>query len=184
VNYEWDAKKDRSNYKKHGITFDHAARVFADPQRKEGYDPEHSGVEEDRYAAIGLALDRLLFVSFTEPGPESTRIISARKANVKRGGSIMEMVRHTHETLPQVSEEYLAGVDAIRDEDIDYSDIPEVTDFSRFRPWEERRMFKPVKVAVTCKLDADVVAWLKRDGKGYQTRLNGILRKAMSQSPS
>ena len=96
----------------------------------------------------------------------------------------MEMVRYTLETLPQVGEEYLARVDAIKDEDIDYSDIPEVTDFSRLRPWEERRMFKPVKVAVTCKLDADIVAWLKRDGKGYQTRLNGILRQAMAQSLS
>jgi len=96
----------------------------------------------------------------------------------------MGTVSYTLETLPKVSGEYLAGVDAIRDEDIDYSDIPEVTDFSGFRPWEERRMFRPVKVSVTCKLDADVVGWLKRDGRGYQTRLNGILREAMTQSLS
>ena len=96
----------------------------------------------------------------------------------------MGTVRYTLETLPQVGEEYLAHVDAIKDEAIDYSDIPEVTDFSRFRPWEERRMFKPIKVAVTCKLDADVVAWLKQAGKGYQTRMNSILRQAMLQSPS
>jgi uncharacterized protein (DUF4415 family) len=52
-------------------------------------------------------------------------------------------------------------------------------DFSGFRPREDRRLFKPIKVTVTCKLDADIVAWLKQDGKGYQTRLNTILRRAM-----
>ena len=99
-----------------------------------------------------------------------------------RGGIIMAMVRYTLKTLPPVSKEDLDRVDAIKDEDIDYSDIPEVTDFSNFRPWEQRQMFKPVKVAVTCKLDADIVAWLKKDGKGYQTRLNTILRQVMAHA--
>jgi len=96
----------------------------------------------------------------------------------------MKIVRYSSQVVPKPTKEDWDRVDAIKDEDIDYSDIPEVTDFSRLRPWEERRMFKPVKVAVTCKLDADIVAWLKRDGKGYQTRLNGILRQAMAQSLS
>ena len=94
----------------------------------------------------------------------------------------MGIVRHTIESLPPVSKEDLDRVDAIRDEDIDCSDIPEATDFSKFRPWEQRQMFKPVKVSVTCKLDADIVAWLKQDGKGYQTRLNALLRRAMTHA--
>jgi len=94
----------------------------------------------------------------------------------------MAIVRHTLKTLPKVSKKDLARVDAIKDEEIDCSDIPEATAFSNFRPWEQRQMFKPVKVAVTCKLDADIVAWLKQDGKGYQTRLNTILRKAMAHA--
>jgi uncharacterized protein (DUF4415 family) len=39
-----------------------------------------------------------------------------------------------------------------------------------------------MKEAVTVRLDADVVHWLKRDGKGYQTRLNAILRREMEKS--
>jgi uncharacterized protein (DUF4415 family) len=93
----------------------------------------------------------------------------------------MGIVRHTLKTLPPVSKEELDRVDAIKDEDIDCSDIPEITDFSGFRPWQERKMFKPIKQTITCKLDADIVAWLKQDGKGYQTRLNAILRQAMGQ---
>jgi uncharacterized protein (DUF4415 family) len=44
-------------------------------------------------------------------------------------------------------------------------------------------MYRPVKVTLTCRLDADIVAWLKQEGKGYQTRLNAILRQAMLNAP-
>jgi len=45
-----------------------------------------------------------------------------------------------------------------------------------------RMLYRPMKEAVTVRLDADVVHWLKRDGKGYQTRLNAILRREMERS--
>jgi len=80
VNIEWDESKNLLNIKKHGISFEHAACVFTDPLRKEAYDAEHSDSEEDRTIAIGIAENRLLFVSFTEPDSETIRIISARKA--------------------------------------------------------------------------------------------------------
>ena len=78
---EWDDKKNRDNIKKHGIGFEHAARVFLDPLRKEDYDLRHSGPGEDRTIVIGLAENRVLFVSFTEPDEDTIRIISARKAD-------------------------------------------------------------------------------------------------------
>jgi uncharacterized protein (DUF4415 family) len=67
-----------------------------------------------------------------------------------------------------------ARVDAMKDEDIDYSDIPELTD-----DLFDKAVFVPAKQLVTIRLDADVVAWLKRNGKGYQTRTNKILRTVM-----
>jgi uncharacterized protein (DUF4415 family) len=91
----------------------------------------------------------------------------------------MAIVSYDLENLPKVSKEEWARVDAVRDEEIDYSDIPEFKDLSSFHPFADRKMYKPVKVAVTCKLDADIVAWLKQGGKGYQTRLNSILRQVM-----
>ena len=89
------------------------------------------------------------------------------------------MANYTFETLPPVSKDEWDRVDAVTDKDIDYSDIPEVKDFSGFQPWQDRKLYKPIKVSVTCKIDADIVAWLKQGGKGYQTRLNTILRQAM-----
>jgi len=91
----------------------------------------------------------------------------------------MGMVSYNLQTLPKLNREDWEKVDEIKDDDIDCSDIPEFKDSSQFHPWQDRKLFKPIKVAVTCKLDADIVAWLKQGGKGYQTRLNNILRQVM-----
>jgi len=93
---------------------------------------------------------------------------------------ILKTVRYSSENVPKPTKEDWDRIDSVKDAEIDYSDIPEITDLSQFRPWEQRQMFKPLKVAITCKLDADIVAWLKQGGKGYQTRLNTILRQAMA----
>jgi uncharacterized protein (DUF4415 family) len=48
--------------------------------------------------------------------------------------------------------------------------------------WEKavrRDLYRPVKRQVTARLDADVLAWLKAQGKGYQSRINAILRREM-----
>jgi uncharacterized protein (DUF4415 family) len=61
---------------------------------------------------------------------------------------------------------------------IDTSDIPEWTD----ETWKRAvrgRFYRPVKKAVSLRLDADVIAWLKKDGKGYQSRANQMLRERM-----
>jgi uncharacterized protein (DUF4415 family) len=98
--------------------------------------------------------------------------------------NIMGMVSYTPETMPPINREALARLAAMKDEDIDYSDIPPLDTLSlRPRPPVDRGMYKPVKVALTCRLDADIVAWLKKGGKGYQTRLNAILRQVMAHSP-
>lgn len=84
--------------------------------------------------------------------------------------------------VPKLTEAQLENLKSLAkrpDEEIDYSDIPEITDFSGF---EVGKFYRPVKEAVTVRLDADVVHWLKREGKGYQTRLNAILRREMEKN--
>ena len=71
----------------------------------------------------------------------------------------------------------LAEIEAMRDEDIDLSDIPEVTDFTG---WQRGKFYRPVKQQVTLRLDADVVHWFKThadEGRGYQTKINAALRR-------
>ncbi len=63
---------------------------------------------------------------------------------------------------------------AMRDEDIDFSDIPEQLD------WKDAKrgvFYKPIKQQLTLRLDADVVDWFKRQGAGYQTQINAVLQK-------
>jgi uncharacterized protein (DUF4415 family) len=64
------------------------------------------------------------------------------------------------------------------DEEIDYSDIPPLTE-SFWKYAARNPFYRPVKQQLTVRLDADVVAWLRRQGRGYQTRLNRVLREAM-----
>lgn len=64
------------------------------------------------------------------------------------------------------------------DDGIDYSDIP-ATDNEQWSEAERGKFFRPLKTQASVRIDADVMAWLKRPGKGYQTRLNAILREAM-----
>ena len=72
----------------------------------------------------------------------------------------------------------IAALAALPDESIDRSDIPEMSP-EGWRHAVRGRFYRPVKQAVSLRLDADVVAWLKKDGKGYQTRANRILRERM-----
>jgi uncharacterized DUF497 family protein len=75
----WDARKAAANSKKHGVSFEEAATVFADPLSLTGADPDHS-VGEHRWITFGESVrGRLLAVSHTDEG-DIIRIISARVA--------------------------------------------------------------------------------------------------------
>ena len=64
------------------------------------------------------------------------------------------------------------------DDEIDTSDIPELNE----KFWQNavrNPFYRPVKQQLTLRLDADIIAWLRRQGRGYQTRANALLREAM-----
>lgn len=91
------------------------------------------------------------------------------------------MVRYEMGKLPPLTKAQhaeLAALAAKPDSEIDFSDIPELTE-SFWQNAVRGQFYKPVKQATTVRVDADVLAWLKREGKGYQTRINAVLREAM-----
>ncbi|NGZ07894.1 MAG: hypothetical protein CV088_00690 [Nitrospira sp. LK70] len=63
---------------------------------------------------------------------------------------------------------------------LDYSDIPPLGDEFFTKATEA---WPPTKQQLTIRLDADVLTWLKAYGRGYQTRINRILRAAMESRP-
>ena len=75
----------------------------------------------------------------------------------------------------------LKAIASVADDRIDTSDIPELTE-EQLRGAIRGRMYRPIKKPVTMRLDADVIAWLKHDGAGYQTKANSLLRQEMIRS--
>ena len=73
----------------------------------------------------------------------------------------------------------IAAIAAKTDATIDFSDMPEVPDWSGA---EIGRFYRPAKRPVTIRLDDDVIGWLKSYGRGYQTKANLLLRHAMEAS--
>jgi len=70
----------------------------------------------------------------------------------------------------------------MKDEDIDFSDIPEVPP-EMFARGIIRRGLKPVvrKKQLTLRMDSDVIEWFKKQGRGYQTKINSLLRAYMEE---
>jgi uncharacterized protein (DUF4415 family) len=74
----------------------------------------------------------------------------------------------------------LERIDRTQDGDIDYSDIPAL-DKSFLK--KATVAWPPVKKQLTIRIDADVLEWIKGHGRGYQTRINRILRVVMESQP-
>jgi uncharacterized protein (DUF4415 family) len=66
----------------------------------------------------------------------------------------------------------------MKDREIDTTDIPPVLDWSKA---VVGKFYRPIKKPLTIRLDADVLTWLKGQGKGYQTRINALLRSSMER---
>ncbi|MCP4268976.1 MAG: BrnT family toxin [Candidatus Brocadiaceae bacterium] len=93
LTFGWDERKNASNKKKHGVSFDGAKSVFTDQFARLISDPDHSD-EEERFILLGTSIDsRLLVVCHCIRVNDSIRIISARKAD-KQEREIYEGYRH------------------------------------------------------------------------------------------
>jgi uncharacterized protein (DUF4415 family) len=95
-----------------------------------------------------------------------------------------KIVRSKLSQLPPLTEgqlEELRVLAARPDSETDTSDIPELSK-ERWTHAVRGGFYRPVKEQLTTRVDSDVVAWLKSHGKGYQSRLNEILRREMLSS--
>lgn len=95
-----------------------------------------------------------------------------------------KIIRIAAEDLPVRTAEDRARLEkamARPDQAIDTNDMPELAsaDFARA---ERGKFYRPLKAQITAKVDKDVLAWLKADGPGYQSRMNAILRREMLAS--
>jgi uncharacterized protein (DUF4415 family) len=84
--------------------------------------------------------------------------------------------------LDEAAKKRIEALAAMSDSEIDTSDISEwqKEDFAQAIPFHS--LYKPRKEQITARIDADIIAWLKSFGKGYQTLMNELLRKEMMES--
>lgn len=170
MRFEWDERKNRSNLQKHKVSFDVAAMVFDDPHAVSLLDRVEGG--EERWQTLGSAGGgycywwRIRFVKATA----KSAFGSSRRARLllERGNSMKKVSKKQAKELTAIAR--------MPDDRIDLTDSPEVRDW---RNAVVGKFYRPIKTPVTIRVDADVLDWLKRQGRGYQTRINQLLREAM-----
>jgi uncharacterized protein (DUF4415 family) len=144
--------------------------VFHDPRAVSQLDRVKD--EEERWQTLGLAGGILILLVVHTYREESAKKCSEsfplERRPLAKGRSMNKVSRRQNKEL--------AALAALRDDKIDFSDAPEVRDWSRA---VVGKFYRPIKKSLTIRLDADVLAWLKSQGRGYQTRLNRLLRAAM-----
>jgi uncharacterized protein (DUF4415 family) len=155
VRFGWDEAKRKANIRKHGFDFVGAERVF------DGYTVT---VEDTRFQ-----YDEQRFITFGilekgESSPWPIPSAATRSASFRYGRQPRMRRRAT-------SRRFQSG------EAIDLSDIPEVSP-EAFAKGLVRKGLKPIvgKAQVTLRIDADVIEWFRGRGRGYQTRINSVLK--------
>jgi|SRR5579862_7579266 len=172
--FAWDHAKAERNKRNHGISFEMAREVFADPNHivTENYQLEDE--QEQRYLAIGMTRNLMLvvvvFVDRSEPAIEIIHIISARKAGhmsrVSTKTRSVKISRRTRELY------------ANRESSLDHSDVPQLPP-AQWAKGMLGKYYRPLKSQISFRIDNDVLAWLKSKGQGHLSRINAILRERM-----
>ena len=191
IRFEWDETKNLSNRRKHGVSFEEASQVFRDPLYLSVQDRIEGG--EARWQTLGLVEGLLLLRwprlseknAITAPPSRSFASSPLDPLLGKRGDAMKtKMVSYTLDRLPTLTKAQRANLKALEtrpDSDIDTSDIPEMTD-AQWKNARRGHFYRPRKRQITARVDADVLDWLKAQGKGYQSRINRILRREMLTS--
>jgi uncharacterized protein (DUF4415 family) len=198
VRFSWDEGKNAANRRKHGVSFETAAAVFSDPFVIFEQDRDVEG--EARWQAVGRIGEQVFYwwrMRMKKREMKKQSGLSRRGLQSRGSGrptlhsSVRTVTTEELEKDPKAkarSQRELARL-AAGTGPIDVSDAAELPAPAWENPvrgmeaWlrtvRESGIYKPVKQAVSMRLDADVVAWLKQNGRGYQTRVNRILREKM-----
>ena len=192
IRFEWDEAKNLSNRRKHAVSFEEASQVFSGPLYVSVQDRVEGG--ELRWQILGLVEDLLLLTvahTVREERDEGTnydrsvdviRLIQLDPQLGKKGDAMKtKIVSYTLDKLPPLTKKRRAKLKALAtrpDSEIDTSDIPEMTE-EHGKNARRGHFYRPRKRQITARVDADVLDWLKAQGKGYQSRINAILRREM-----
>jgi uncharacterized protein (DUF4415 family) len=83
--------------------------------------------------------------------------------------------------LTKTQKAQIASLRTKPETEIDYSDIPPLGDVF-WKNAVRNPFYRPTKTSTTVRIDSDVLLWLRAQGRGYQSRINAILRREMLES--
>jgi uncharacterized DUF497 family protein/uncharacterized protein (DUF4415 family) len=183
VVFEWDEAKNKINRRKHGLGFEEACHVFDDPLALSV--PDARSHEEQRWRTIGQTAGLLVvLVAHTIRGSDDAeviRIISAEGQPPMKGSAMKKKLSRRPE-LTAAGRRRLAALAARPEDEVDTSDIPELTASDFDHALRLAEVYRPRKKQITARIDVDVLLWLRSKGdRGYQSRLNAVLREAMAR---
>jgi uncharacterized protein (DUF4415 family) len=167
MRFEWDEAKRQLNIRRHGIDFADAVEVFQVETVTVIDDRYEYG--EMRFLTLGLVNGIVVAVS-QKPAISSESFPQERRRKMRKSDTSTK------------SETDWKRLRSMKDEDIDFSDIPPMTP-EMFAKAVIRRGLKPIprKKQLTLRMDSDVIEWFKKQGRGYQTKINSLLRAYMEE---
>ena len=186
MRYEWDETKNLRNQRKHdGISFELAALVLDDERCLAYADRIDSKTEEQRWHTVGAAQIEPGLLPFCWLFTYIGRTIVAKKSPALSRPARLRSMRsednknrqwteRERQTLRRVVRRQAVGDDS----HVNFDDIPRLTD-EQLANMVRLRDARPRKVAVSVRLDAEVLNWLRSKGEGHLTRINDILTNLM-----
>lgn len=182
--YEWDERKNLENQRKHeGISFELAALVFEDEDRLIGLDRVDKNGEQRWHAIGAVSIEGIpslfcsLFMHTGRIAMVKKSSASSRRAGVRSMKSEDIVNRKWTEREREIVRKAATAQVAGDDSGIVFSDIPRLTQSQLSHLVRVRRVKR--KVAVSVRLDPEVLDWLRSKGDGHLTRINDILANLM-----
>jgi uncharacterized protein (DUF4415 family) len=172
MGFEWGERKRERNLLIHRVDFIDVLSIFgrATLEIVDG----RFDYGETRIRCLGEVEGRVYAVVYTWRGV-NRRIISARKANAREKKHITRVSVEASRKLKGKTD--FARLDALGDEDIAQAVAIDPDAAPLDVDWTSARLvLPPGKELVTLRLDRDVLDWFRKAGKGYQTRINAVLR--------
>lgn len=189
MEFDWHPAKCTKNIAERGIDFADVLVAFIDPNRRVVEDTRKNYCET-RYNVLAKVEGRVFHLTYTERG-RVIWIISARQTNGSNGamkkanraravlvdgkpyqkkadGSLVPLKGKTDwKLLDRMTSKQVEAIAAADKEGAPMTD----------EEWAKAEITTPHKVSVGLRLDDDLLDWFKSKGKGYQTRINTILRR-------
>lgn len=163
MEFEWDEEKRLANLRKHGIDFVDVPAVFE----------EDIVIVEDARYSYGSSVS-----SHLDCYKSGSLLLSILSVKNQFGLFLHERrLNMNNEPISSNSQTDWQRLDAMSDQDIDFSDCPEVSP-EQFSKAVVRKGLSPAKnkAQVTLQLDRDVLEWFKSHGQDYQDQINALLR--------